>query len=170
MLLALCLAAVHAWAQWPGSIPPGSSPDLVLRRLILQLQTGQVDPTFFGHQLLQTIFTNSTGVDPALVQLGNVVTVEVVESLPGPNGTAYLMKAQHTHGVSNWLLVVSTLTMKVEHASVGINAPPPELAQSMPQPQPQPQPIAQPRPVPAPAGPTRSFLEEACRRHPNMCP
>jgi hypothetical protein len=152
---------------------------VVLMQVILQLQTGNPDPSWYGAELWQTIAlqTGNTGVYPWLAQLGPVQNVYLNSQEPLPTGELYLLTAQHQNGTSNWILGISTMTGRIEYATAAMGA----SAQSLPNPQPQPEPSLQPQPepalqpqpspnpppntAPAPAADT----SDACKKFPNLC-
>jgi hypothetical protein len=154
----------------------------VLMQVILQLQTGNPNPSWYGAQLWQTIAlqTGNTGVYPWLVQLGVVQNVTLLQQEPLPSGMLYLLTAQHQNGTSNWILGISTLTGRIEYATAEMGASgqslpnpqaPPQLqpqTQTQPQLQPSQQPLPSDNPPPNPA-PAPSDNSEACKKFPNLC-
>src|SRR5262249_43586073 len=90
----------------------------VLQQVILQLQTGRPDPTWYGAELWQimAVQTANTGIYPALVQLGAVQNIVVNEQVPLPTGVLYSLTAQHQNGISTWILGISSITNRIEYA------------------------------------------------------
>ena len=103
---------------------------VVLMQVILQLQTGSPDPSWYGAELWQTIAlqTGNTGVYPWLAQLGPVQNVYLNSQEPLPTGELYLLTAQHQNGTSTWILGISTMTGRIEYATAAMGA----SAQSLP--------------------------------------
>ena len=149
-----------------------ADPRQILAAVILQLQTGTPNPTWYGIELWQTIAlqTNNSGFYVQLAQLGPVTNVVVNGQTQLPAGPVYSMVAQHQGGVSTWLLGISLYTNRIEYANFSIGAVPQQLP---PQPVPLPQTSA-PTPGSAPHPPTdspppASSASEACRKFPNLC-
>jgi len=145
----------------------------VLMQMILQLQTGTPNPTWYGAQLWQTmaVQTRGTGIYIPLVQLGRVQSVTINEELPLPTGNLYSMTANHQNGTSTWLLGISSITWRIEYADFLVGAAPQALPQPAPLPPPRqrtpsPEPPANPSPVPAPGPDSPS---PACKKFPNLC-
>jgi hypothetical protein len=151
----------------------------ILRQMILQLQTGQPNPAWYGVQLWQTIAaqTSFTGIYPQLVQLGPVTNVTVTQQAALPTGMLYAATAQHQNGISTWVLGISSLTNRIEYANLTVGGipqqlPPPQqpgstvggVPQQLPPPQ---QPGASPNP---PSNPLpQDKTSPACQKYPNLC-
>jgi hypothetical protein len=151
-------------------------PRQVVQNVILQLQTGSLNPSWYGLQLWQTIAlqTNNTGIYPQLVQLGPVVSAQVTQQIQLPTGALYAISVQHANGVSLWQLGISTLTNRIEYAhidplpglSIAAGAAPPS-----PPPLPSTTPSGTATPAPSGTSPpgTADPTSEACKKFPNLC-
>ena len=175
-----------------------NTPDRILATVIRGLQTGQINQSWFGQQLLQTIHqqTNGTFVYQKLVELGPVQNAQVTGQQPVANGVIYAIRVQHANGGTEWQMGISSQTNRIEYLAVNVTQaraappspppPPPEpqlkplpfpgQRPSEPQTPPQPPPQRQP-PVASPPMPTPSPApsaggtggSEACRLYPNLC-
>lgn len=119
-------------------------PDRVLAAVIRGFQTGQVNQSWFGQQLLQTIYqqTNGTFVYANLVQLGPVQTIQVVGEQPVPQGVIYNMRVFHANGSTEWQMGISRISQRIEYLAVSVTgSAPPRTA-----PVPAPVPPSAPRP------------------------
>lgn len=161
---------VPAWAQ-------GFDPRQALAAVIVQLQTGQPNPGWYGQQLWMTMAfqTGSTGVYPVLVQAGPVTDVQVTQQQPLPNGILFQLVSTHQTGLRlAWTMGISTLTNRIELLNFGPaqSAPPLPAPTPLPAPSPRIAPAPTPSPPPTPGGggnPTPTTSDEACRRFPNLC-
>ncbi|MGX1317492.1 hypothetical protein AB7M17_000945 [Bradyrhizobium sp. USDA 377] len=150
-----------------------ADPRQILGAVILQLQTGTPNPTWYGPQLWQTIAmqTGNSGVYPQLVQLGQVTNVVVSGQTQLPAGPVYSMVAQHQQGYSTWLLGISLYTNRIEYANFNLGSSTPQSLPAQPVPLPQ---TSAPTPGSAPNPPTNppppvDRASEACRKFPNLC-
>lgn len=143
-------------------------PRQLLSAMIAQLQTGALNPQWYGQQLWQMIAlqTGGTGIYQPLVQLGPVQNVVVTQQQQLPQGSLFAMTAQHSLGQSTWIFGVSSITNRIEYANfnVGPSATPFPLPTPTPTPSPSPQPIPAPTPSPSPGSES-----EACKKFPNLC-
>lgn len=142
-----------AWAQ--------ADPRQLLGAMIQQLQTGTLNLTWYGPQLLQAIAaqTGGTGKDPRLIQLGPVSKISVMQQVPLPTGILYSLQATHQNGTSAWVLGIGAMTNRIEYANFSVGAP-------------QPLPSPAPTPGPNPPDPTPSTdprSSAACQQFPNLC-
>lgn len=133
-------------------------PRSVLKGVIDQVQTGKPNQSWYSPALWQTIAmqTGSTGIYPQLAHLGPVSNVAVLQQAQLPGGTLYALRANHTNGVSNWLLGFGNYSNRIEYANFEIGTP-------MPMPNP-----TVPAPTPTKPSPTPSD-SEACKQFPNLC-
>jgi hypothetical protein len=163
----------------PAAARAQPDPRPVLTQMIMQLQTGTPNPTWYGLELWQTMAaqTGGTGVYLALVQLGAVTSVTVNQQTPLPAGALYSMTATHQNGTSTWTLGISALTRRIEYANFLVNAAPqalPSPAPSTPtppvrEPRLSPPPNPSPGPVAGPRKPAPADASPACQRFPNLC-
>lgn len=141
-------------------------PRQVLAGMITQVQTGALNPQWYGQQLWQMIAlqTGNTGIYQPLVQLGPVLNVVVTQQQQLPQGSLFAMTAQHSFGQSTWILGVSSITNRIEYANfnVGTSTTP------FPLPTPSPSPNPQPNPAPTPS-PSPGSESQACKKFPNLC-
>jgi hypothetical protein len=154
-------------ASVPATAIGQNDPRQILRSVIQQVQTGTLNPGWYGLQLWQIIAyqTGGSGVYPQLVQLGTVSDVTITAQLPLPTGMVYAMSVRHAHGQSYWEFGISSLTNRIEYASflAGPGSGPISIPGADEPPQ-EPKPL--PRPVP-PANP--GGKSEACKKFPNLC-
>ena len=151
------LGAARAHAQ--------GSPRQILVGVILQLQTGTLDPAWYGEQLWPALTAQAgkTGV-PALRKLGPVQEVFVAREQQLPRGWIYSMTAQHANGQSAWLLGISTASNRLEYADFDVGGP--LAGPLLPDPR---------RPGPPAPGPGNSPPQvadpksEACKRFAKLC-
>jgi hypothetical protein len=142
----------------------------ILRGVIVQLQTGQPNPMWYGTQLWQMIAlqTGNTGVQPALVVLGPVKNVAVVQQSTLPSGVLYALSAEHQNGTSFWILGVSTLTKKIEYATFTVGEQSQEQLPSSKGPVFGGPSIDPPSNSP-PSNPSPVQKSAACEKFPNLC-
>jgi hypothetical protein len=172
LLLAAVLACLAPTAQ------AQFDPRAVLQGMIAQLQTGRLDPNWYGPQLWQVMAmqTGGTGIYPQLVALGPVQNIAVMQQNPLPGGIVYNLAAQHAAGISNWLIGIGSMSRRIEYAEAqfvpagglpgglpGGAGPPPGLGNPSPSPAPGASGPSNPAPVPP------SSASDACRRFPNLC-
>ncbi|WP_175908021.1 hypothetical protein [Burkholderia seminalis] len=142
-----------------------ADPRQVLGAVIQQLQTGAINPTWYGPQLLQTIAmqTGGAGKYPQLAQLGPVSQISVVQQIPLPTGFLYSLQATHQNGMSAWVLGIGAMTNRIEYANFNVG-----MAQPLPSPTPNPNPTPNPSPTPNP-NPSDPRSSPACQQFPNLC-
>jgi hypothetical protein len=138
-------------------------PDRVLAAVIRGFQTGQVNQSWFGQQLLQTIYqqTNGTFVYANLVQLGPVQTIQVVGEQPVPQGVIYNMRVFHANGSTEWQMGISRISQRIEYLAVSVTGSAPPRTAPVPAPTPPPTPAPRPpvtsepqlKPLPRPSQP-----------------
>lgn len=114
LFLALLVASGAAMAQ--------NTPDRILATVIRGLQTGQINQSWFGPQLLQTIHqqTNGTFVYQPLVQLGQVMNIQVTAQQPMAQGVVYAMRAFHANGATDWQMGISRITNRIEYLAINV--------------------------------------------------
>lgn len=141
-------------------------PRQVLAGMIAQVQTGTLNPQWYGQQLWQMIAlqTGGSGIYPPLAQLGPVQNVVVTQQQQLPQGWLFAMTAQHSYGQSTWLMGISSITNRIEYANFNVGS----SATPFPLPTPSPSPNPQPNPAPVPA-PSPGSDSEACQKFPNLC-
>lgn len=140
--------------------------------VVQQLQTGALNPNWYGQQLWMVIAqqTGGTGRYMPLTQLGPVTNVSLTGQIQLPAGPVYAVTVQHQFGVSNWQLGISSYTNRIEYGyfTLGGAAQPLPPQPTPAPPQPTPQPGAQPTPPPNP-GPKADPTSAACQKFPNLC-
>jgi len=153
LLVTVLCAAATAMAQ--------NSPDRIMATVIRGLQTGQINQSWFGQQLLQTIHqqTNGTFIYQKLVELGPVQNVQVTGQQPVNQGVIYAMRVTHSNGTTEWQMGISQATNRIEYLAVNVTSaratPPPSRQPSAPPPsssEPQLKPLP-PRAEPQPTTP-----------------
>src|SRR4051812_42302565 len=101
-LLALLLTVRAVQAQVP-------DPQILLQHVILQLQTGQIDRSWYSFPLWQKIASDTarTAICPSLVELGPTRDVTLFSQTQLPTGFRWELMAQHSNGTSVWSMTVS---------------------------------------------------------------
>ena len=140
-----------------------ADPRPILAAMINQLQTGQLNQSWYSPQLWQTIGqqTNWTGVYPQLQQLGPVQQVVIQSSQGFPLGNVFKLSAQHQNGSSEWIIGIGNFSNQIDFANfniAGASAPP---LPSLPKPT--------STPTPNPPTPTNPDAN-SCQLFPDMCP
>lgn len=180
-----------------GAAAEQSNPRAIVYQLIDQLQTGQPRPVDLAPAVRKLIAeqTGTTGVYPALAQLGIVTYVRIEQTTPMQRGTAYSVTATHEKGISTWQVGIAADTQRVEYVEFKIakstaalppteGAKPPQAATTKPvapraDATPLPSHPAAPSvvpsnapstaPAPAPRTATPAETSAACRKFPNLC-
>ncbi|WP_437169356.1 hypothetical protein [Falsiroseomonas sp. E2-1-a4] len=150
-------------------------PRFVLQQVIVQFQAGRPDPSWYSPQLWQIFAaqTSNTMVYPMLNLLGPVQNIVLLNLNELPAGTVYIFSAQHTNGVSNWLLSIGRWVPRIEYAEAqflprgGLSQPDTQNTAPFGNPSPSPDQGGNPAPTPPPMLPTSQ--SDACRRFPNLC-
>lgn len=147
-------------------------PRQILAGVIMQLQTGQPNPGWFGPVLWQTLAlqTNGTGFIPLLAQGGPVINIQVTQQQQLPNGMMFQLVSSQQGGLQlGWNMGISTMTNKIEFLSFS----PAQQTPPLPSPGPLPTPTTPTTPAPSPGPgtgtPTPRTTGEACQRFPNLC-
>ncbi|WP_155404072.1 hypothetical protein [Enterobacter asburiae] len=139
-----------------------ADPRPILTSMINQLQTGQLNQSWYSPALWQTIAqqTNGTGVYPQLQQLGAVQQVVIQSSQGFPQGNVFKLNVQHQNGSSEWIIGIGNFSNQIDFANfniIGSNTPP---LPSLPNPT--------STPTPHPQTPTTPDAN-SCQLYPDMC-
>jgi len=140
-----------------------ADPRPIIASMINQLQTGQLNQSWYSPALWQTIAqqTNGTGVYPQLQQLGPVQQIEIQASQGFPLGNMFKLNVKHQNGSSEWIIGIGNFTNQIDYANfniVGSNTP------SLPT-------LPNPTPTPTPTPPTPSTPDtNSCQLYPDLCP
>lgn len=139
-----------------------ADPRPILASMINQLQTGQLNQSWYSPTLWQTIAqqTNGTGIYPQLQQLGAVQQVVIQSSQGFPQGSVFKLNVQHQNGASEWIIGLGNFSNQIDFANFNILGSNKTPLPSLPNPT--------PTPTPNPQTPTTPDTN-SCQLYPDMC-
>ena len=139
-----------------------ADPRPILTSMINQLQTGQLNQSWYSPTLRQAIAqqTNGTGVYPQLQQLGAVRQVVIQSSQGFPQGNLFKLNVQHQNGSSEWIIGIGNFSNQIDFANFNIIGSNTSPLPSLPNPT--------PTPTPTPQTPTTPDAN-SCQLYPDMC-